>query len=203
MPYETFRKWIRILHLKAIFFSILLVLVVLYPNLYLAGKQATTQIRGIDSLVDPDNPQVIILAEEAMLSEQVQSGNLTIEEYVFSVIAYASDYDQYYNLDYWAPPAETLHRRAGDCEDRAIVVKSVQEYLGEDSKLVIQPRHVYIEQNGTIYGGKSSNNSYIRAIYETINNIPSFRKIIIFIGLVLIWGGTSLWRYYKSVSSKE
>ena len=113
MLYKTLRKWIKTLHLKSIFFSILLVLVVLYPNLYLAGKQATTQIRGIDSLVDPDDPQVIILAEEAMLSEQVQSGDLTIEVYVLSVIEYTSDYDQYYNLDYWAPPADTLRKRAG------------------------------------------------------------------------------------------
>lgn len=200
MLFETLRKWIRTLHLKSIFFSILIVLVVLYPNLYLAGKQATTQIRGIDSLVDPDNPQVIILAEEALLSEEVQSGDLTIEAYVLSVIEYASDYDQYYNLDYWATPAETLQSRAGDCEDRAIVVKSVQEYLGEDSKLVIQPRHVYIEQNGIVYGGKSSIDSYSQAVYETIKNIPSIRKILIFVGLVLIWGGKPLWRYYKSES---
>jgi len=197
MLYKTLRKWIKTLHLKSLFFSILLVLVVLYPNLYLAGKQATTQIRGIDSLVDPDDPQVIILAEEAMLSEQVQSGDLTIEAYVLSVIEYASDYDQYYNLDYWAPPAETLQSRVGDCEDLAIVVKSVQEYLGEDSKLVIQPRHVYIEQNGIVYGGKSSIDSYSQAVYETIKSIPSIRKIIIFVGLILLWGYNPIRRLYR------
>ena len=169
-------------------YSLILILVVLYPNLYLAGKQAVTQIRGMDSLVDPNDPLVIALAEEARSSEKVQSGNLTVEEYVFLEITYASDYDLYWNMDYWASPAETIQRRAGDCEDSAIVVKSVQEYLGEDSNLVIQPRHVYIEQEGVIYGGKSSIDSYSQAVYDIVKSIPLIRKIVILIGLVFIWG---------------
>ncbi|MFQ5820635.1 MAG: hypothetical protein ACE5I5_11650 [Candidatus Heimdallarchaeota archaeon] len=193
---ETIRKWARILRLKKIFYSLLLILVVLYPNLYLAGKQAVTQVRGIDSLIDPEDPYVIDLAEEALASEKVQSGELTIEEYIYSVIHFKRDIDLYLNMDYWASPAETIQRRAGDCEDYAIVVKSVEEYLGlgEDSKIVIQPRHVYIEREGIIYGGKSSIDSYFDAVIDFIKNIPLIRQVLILFGLIWIWGRKPKWK---------
>ncbi|MFQ6125851.1 MAG: hypothetical protein ACE5R6_14785 [Candidatus Heimdallarchaeota archaeon] len=197
MNLEALQKWLRALRIKKIAYSLLLILVILYPNLYLAGKQAITQLRGMDSLIDPEDPYVKALAEEALTNETVQSGELTIEEYIYSVIHFKRDIDLYLNMDYWASPAETIQRRAGDCEDRAIVVKSVEEYLGlgEDSKLVIQPRHVYIEREGIIYGGKSSIDSYFDAVVDFVKDIPLLRKVLILLGLIWIWGKKPQWMY--------
>ena len=186
---ELIRNWIRTFRLKKITYSLFLIGLILYPNLYLAGKQVISQYRGIDSLVDPENPLVITFAEEALRDERVQSGEISVEEYVLLSIDYVRDYDLYYNANYWASPAETLQKRAWDCEDSAIVVKSVQEYLGvEDSQIVFQPRHVYVEQNGTIIGGKSTIDSNLQGFIDSVKSIPRLRQILIVLGLFLIWG---------------
>ena len=186
---EMLRNWISTLRLKQIVYSLLLITLVLYPNLYLAGKQVISQYRGIDSLVDPENPLVVAFAEEALRDERVQSGEISVEDYVLMSIDYVRDYDLYYNANYWASPAETLQKRAGDCEDSAIVVKSVQEYLGlNNSQIVIQPRHVYIEQNGTIIGGKSTIDSNFQGFIDSVKSMPRLRQVLIILGLFLIWG---------------
>lgn len=193
MSFELIRNWIHTLRLKKITYSLLLIALVLYPNLYLAGKQVISQYRGIDSLVDPENPLVIDFAEKALQDERVQSGEISVEEYVLMSIDYVRDYDLYYNANYWASPEETLQKRAGDCEDSAIVVKSVQEYLDlGDSQIVIQPRHVYIEQNGTIIGGKSTIDSNFQGFIDSVKSMPRLRQVLILLGLFLIWGRKSL-----------
>jgi len=189
LSFDMIRKWIHTLRFKKIVYSLLLIALVLYPNIYLAGKQVISQYRGIDSLVDPENPLVIDFAEEALKDERVQSGEISVEEYVLMSIDYVRDYDLYYNANYWASPEETLQKRAGDCEDSAIVVKSVQEYLDlGDSQIIIQPRHVYIEQNGTVIGGKSTIDSNFQGFIDSVKNMPRLRQVLILLGLFLIWG---------------
>jgi hypothetical protein len=165
--------------------SILLVLIILFPNVSLAIEQINRMQRGLESLITPFDASVIELAEEAKAKA---NSNVSIEEYVLSKIPYASDYDVYYNLEYWAAPNETLKNGRGDCEDRAILIKSVQEYLKIDSKLVIQRDHVYVQREGIAYGGVSQTQSDLEAIWNIIKGIPLLRKIAITIGLILIWG---------------
>ncbi len=132
-------------------------------------------------LVNPYDEGVIRLAEEA------NSSNSSPEEYVLGNIPYASDYDVYYNLEYWASPGETLKSGKGDCEDRAILVKSVEEYLRINSTLVIQKDHVYVQRDNLAFGGISQTESYPEAIWNIVTGIPLLRKIVIIAGLLAIW----------------
>ncbi|MEM2924359.1 MAG: hypothetical protein QXJ68_01545 [Methanocellales archaeon] len=171
--------------------SISLVLIVLFPNISLAIEQINRAQRGLESLIDPFDPSVIELAMEATNS------NSSVEEYVLSKIPYASDYDVYYNLEYWATPSETLKNGRGDCEDRAILIKSVQEYLKINSTLIVQIDHVYVQRDNIAYGGVSKTQSMAEAIWNIIKGIPLLRKIIITLGLIAIWGIPILKSYLK------
>ncbi len=186
------RRCIEII-VKAVL-SILLVLIVLFPNISLAVEQINRTQHGLESLIVPFDEGVIRLAEEARAN-----GNATVEDYVLSKIPYASDYDVYYNLEYWATPSETLKNGRGDCEDRAILIKSVQEYLKINSTLVIQKDHVYVQRDGIAYGGVSKTQTDVEAIWNIITGIPLPRKIIIILSLIANWGYSYLKSYFKSL----
>ncbi len=178
-------------------YSLIFIFLVLYPNIYLAGKQAVNEIRGMDSLIDPANPEVIKLAE------YLKSNEINPERYIYTHIKWASDYDVYWNLEYWATPEETIKNGRGDCEDRAILLKSVEEYLGIKSKMVIQKDHVYILKDNIPYGGVSETNSYIEVLWELIKEIPFIRKIIMIFGLFMIWGGDKKLKKYRKHFIKQ
>lgn len=184
----AFIKCIEII-VKAVL-SILLVLIVLFPNISLAIEQINRTQHGLESLIAPFDEAVIRLAEEAR-----ENSNDTVEEYVLRKIPYASDYDVYYNLEYWATPSETLRNGRGDCEDRAILIKSIQEYLKIKSTLVVQRDHVYVQRDGIAYGGISKTQSDVEAFWNIIKGIPLIRKIIIILGLIAIWG----YSYFKKL----
>ncbi len=183
---------------RKILYSILLILLVLYPNLYLAGKQAVNQVEGMESLIDPRDPKVV------EMGEYIRTHNLNAEEYVYSTIEWASDYDVYWNLEYWASPKETIEKEKGDCEDRAILLKSVEEYLQITSEIVVQKDHVYVLKDNVPYGGVSNTESYRTVIWNVIKRIPFIRKIIIIVGLFMIWGGyTQLKQVKRNYLSKD
>ncbi|MEM2933575.1 MAG: hypothetical protein QXQ02_06570 [Halobacteria archaeon] len=186
----AFIKCIEII-VKAVL-SISLVLIVLFPNISLAIEQINRTQHGLESLIAPFDEAVISLAEEAKANS-----NGTVEEYVLSKIPYASDYDVYYNLEYWATPTETLKNGMGDCEDRAILIKSIQEYLQIKSTLVVQRDHVYVQRDGIAYGGISKTQSDVEAVWNIITGIPLIRKIIIILGLIAIWGYSYLFKKAK------
>lgn len=58
-------------------------------------------------------------------------------KWVSSNITYKSDKDNYGVADYWATPQETLKRKAGDCEDFAILLQSKLKTAKIDSTIVI------------------------------------------------------------------
>jgi predicted transglutaminase-like cysteine proteinase len=58
----------------------------------------------------------------------------TVNAAVNHLIAYDTDRKLYGRLDYWADPAETLSRGAGDCEDFAILKMAALERLGVPSQ---------------------------------------------------------------------
>lgn len=62
----------------------------------------------------------------ASFLEKVRSVNTLVNGFV----TYRRDADNYGRADYWASPAETLQRRAGDCEDYAILKMATLEKLG-------------------------------------------------------------------------
>jgi hypothetical protein len=171
------------LPLRKIILSALLISLVLYPNVYSAGKQAVNQVRGMASLIDPYDEKVV------ELGEYLKSNELSPESYIYSTIDWASDYDVYWNLEYWASPGETIRKGRGDCEDRAILLKSVEEYLKITSQFIVQKDHVYVLKDDVPYGGVSDTTSWTTVLWNLIKRIPLIRKIIIIIGLVMIWGG--------------
>ena len=171
---------------RKMLYSVLLIGLILYPHLYLAGKQAVNQMKGMESLIDPEDPNVV------EMGEYIRTHSLNAEEYVYSTVGWASDYDTYWNLEYWASPGETIKKEKGDCEDRAILLKSVEEYLKITSTVVVQKDHVYVLKDGVPYGGVSDTESWIRVIWNIIRDMPFIRKVLIVFGLVMIWGGYAL-----------
>jgi len=170
----------------AFLLSCALVILTLYPNVYLGILQIGNEINGVDSLVDGDNLTV------ALLGENIRASGLAPEEWVAENIQWVSDYDLYYNLEYWATPEETIMAGKGDCEDRAILTKSLNEYLGQTSDIVVQLDHVYIVKDGENYFGVSDTTSVKELIWKILTGIPFPRKVIIVSGLVLIWGTSIL-----------
>ncbi|MCK4637085.1 MAG: hypothetical protein KAT49_04320 [Methanomicrobia archaeon] len=177
--------------IRKIGYSVILIILVLYPNIYLAGKQIINQIEGIESLTDPNDTEVIKLAE------YLNTNNINPEEYIYENIEWASDYDVYWNLEYWATPRETIRKGRGDCEDKAILLKSVEEYLRIKSQIVVQKDHVYVLKDDIPYGGISETDSYMTVLWNIIKQMPLIRKIIIIFGLFMIWGGHKNLRLIK------
>ncbi|HOP09227.1 MAG TPA: hypothetical protein PLC12_03310, partial [Candidatus Methanofastidiosa archaeon] len=98
----------------ALVLSCALIILTLYPNVYLGVVQLGNEINGLDSLVDGNDLSVALVGENLKMTGQ------TPEDWVAENIHWVSDYDLYYNLEYWATPSETIMAGRGDCEDRAI-----------------------------------------------------------------------------------
>ena len=161
--------------------SVALVLVVLYPNLYLGAVQVRNEMAGLDTLIDPHDPYVHLVGEQLRITGE------SPESWVARSITWQSDYDTYGNLEYWARPGETIVAGKGDCEDRAILTASLNEYLSLDAKVVVQLDHVYVEKDGQAYFGVSETETVRGFVWGIVTGIPTLRKIIIVAGLAAIW----------------
>ena len=165
----------------AVLASVALVLVVLYPNLYLGAVQASNEIAGLESLIDPDDELVMLVGEHLRITGE------TPESWVQRNIEWVSDYDLYLNLEYWATPAETILAGKGDCEDRAIVSSSINRYLEREATVVTQLDHVYVVVDGKPYFGVSETRSTKELVAKLVEQVPLARKVAIAAGLLLIW----------------
>jgi hypothetical protein len=58
-----------------------------------------------------------------------------VQAYLDATLTYQFDYDLYGRAEYFASPAETLARRAGDCEDWAWLAKSILDRAGYETVL--------------------------------------------------------------------
>lgn len=171
--------------------SVALVLVVLYPNAYLGVVQMRNETKGLESLVDADCELVALVGDYLDISGE------TPESWVLRNIQWQSDYDAYGNLEYWATPKETILYGRGDCEDRAILAKSLNAYLQKDVEIVVQVDHVYLVKDGENYFGVSDTEGVGELVKKIIVEMPLIRKIIITTGLIIIWG---LVVYYEACS---
>ncbi len=164
-----------------LFCSVVLVLVVLYPNIYLGALQAAYELDGVDSRIDPSDPYVQLVGQQLRLSGE------SPESWVSRSIRWESDYAVYGNLEYWASPGETILAGRGDCEDRAILTSSLNRYLELDATIVVQLDHVYVLKDGEAYFGVSDTESVPAVVWDLILGIPLIRKLCIIFGLALIW----------------
>ena len=164
--------------------------ILLYPNIPLYIKQLKRWDMGLYSLVDTTSPEVQKFAEEAY-----KYNNVFPEYYIMKEIKYKSDVDNYWNIEYWATPVETIERRSGDCEDIAVLTKSVLDYLEEtyhkdyEARLIDQGIHVYVERN--IYVNVKPDRPIYGAVPEEI--VEEYKGLI---GVIKSWfEDVPLWRW--------
>jgi len=165
--------------------SVAWVLLVLYPNVPLGVVQVQRELDGLDALVDPDDELVTLVGDHLLITGEQP------ESWVARTIPWKSDYDVYGNLEYWAHPSETILRGAGDCEDRAILTRSLNAYLNQESEVVVQPGHVYIVRDGQAYFGVSETDSVPEMLWNVVQAIPAGRVLLILGGLIAIWGAVA------------
>lgn len=97
---------------------------------------------------------------------------IEIKKWMILNIKYKSDINNYGIFDYWATPLETMQRKSGDCEDKAILFAWLcyQYYNIKPEFFLITRRtdnrlHViaYIEKYNFYYGlKKERNNKYFK-----------------------------------------
>jgi len=176
--------------------------ILFYPNIPLYFKQIERWKMGLNSLVDTSSLEVQRFAEEAY-----KYNNVFPEYYIFEKIKYRRDVDNYWNIEYWATPVETIERGSGDCEDIAVLTKSVLDYLDQtyhkryNARLVDQRIHVYVERN--IYSNVKVDKPIYGAVPEEIvekytgllgeirswtEDIPLWRWIVFATVMILVTG---------------
>ncbi len=83
----------------------------------LAAVRKDNEFHPISSLVQPDWPEVVEIADVLKKSPDFSRA---CWEFVNSFTTYEREIG-----DYWTTPAEILERRAGDCDDKAILLTSL------------------------------------------------------------------------------
>jgi hypothetical protein len=167
------------------------------PNIPAYITQVGREWQGLNSLVDPNSPAVIEATEWIVNNG---TGNPVTD--VYTLIPYRSDYDNYWNTDYWATPEETWKHKSGDCEDQSIFLKSVlvrmlqEGYLDmpEDTNISVetQPGHAYV-QAGDMAIGKQlliQEPQGWDILLQDFNELPSIRTFLLGITytLLLVYG---------------
>ncbi|MBN2251867.1 MAG: hypothetical protein JW724_07325 [Candidatus Altiarchaeota archaeon] len=180
--------------LSAVFF-----LAVLYPNIPLTLEQLGRQSIGIDGLAGFEGPQLSDYADKV-----IESGEKP-EAYIDRTIHYASDFDVWWNFDYWETPEEVLSKGRTDCEGKAVLTKAVYNEVNrkggfpekEEVEIKAQQQHVYVEvrkpdvnETREIYKipEKSGLEKTVEGFLTFVDEIPFVRQAILAAGLAAIWG---------------
>ena len=96
----------------------------LYKDL-LANVRYDGKYHSVESLVQPDDP---VVRDIARVLVQANDFIGAAQEFVDSFTTYQSEVG-----DYWTEPSEILEARAGDCDDKAILLTSIlRNYLPAD-----------------------------------------------------------------------
>ena len=69
-------------------------------------------------------------------------------DYVFDNVEYVNDPA---GRDYWAPPAETLQKMTGDCEDHAILMAALVTAMGGNARFHMEKDHAFL----SVFVGKN------------------------------------------------
>ena len=123
------------------------IFLIYFPNIPKLVEQINRK-SDMNNLVNTTDPFLIEYAEFVRSQVPVEH----TEWYIYETFPKDTDFNIYYNFNYWATPSETLQNNRGDCEDLAILVKSVKEYYKKmryiknvEVRLVIQTGHLYIQ----------------------------------------------------------
>jgi len=100
--------------------------------------------KKINQLVEPADPSVRNTANEIARS---YSGAYNIYQ-ICAIFDNVRDQIKYVNdprsHDYWAPANETLKIRAGDCDDKAIILSSMLEAVGGTTRIYLTDTHAFV-----------------------------------------------------------
>lgn len=122
-------------------------LFLLFPHPGRAAREISA-VSNPNALVAPDDPAVAALSAEvdrAMPAALDRAGQVAwIEAFVDRRIAYANDWDQWWNVDYWPSPSETLAAGREDCDGIAVVTASLLRRRGFDARLEASIQHVWV-----------------------------------------------------------
>ncbi len=95
-------------------------------------------------LVDYDDPYVMQVAEHILSVTEGYDDYYRIAAalcFVQTSISYTSDQELYGTHEFWATPRETLHHRAGDCEDTSVLLVSILGAMGYEPVLLDYEGH--------------------------------------------------------------
>ena len=101
---------------------------------------------SIRSLVQPDDPEVI---EVARVLAQTDDFVSACQDFVDSFTTYQREVG-----DYWTTPSELLRDRAGDCDDKAILLASLLRYK-------IPPEQVFCAVGTWTHGGRTEGHMWV------------------------------------------
>jgi predicted transglutaminase-like cysteine proteinase len=134
--------------LKTFLFAFL-VLLVLNPNLKRTWMQIQHTFKP-ESLIQTSFPgmeEIHARLDQMVLENAGQTKEVKlIERFVYDHIRYVSDYENWWNLEYWPTAEEVWARQQEDCDGRAILAVSIMRARGYSSaRLVIGLNHMWVE----------------------------------------------------------
>ena len=162
------------------------VYVVQNPFPWTIQEQQRREVIGMDNMSYMSNTLV------PALTQKIIAARVSPESYIQENFTYISDYQNYGIRDFWAYPDETISRMSGDCEDYAILEKSVVDYVYKNTKVVkvmTQPNHAYVSvDNSSVWkiADEPEQSQYDRAVqaltdYFDFGSMPIERTVIIII----------------------
>ncbi|MCC6740424.1 MAG: hypothetical protein IT452_15375 [Planctomycetia bacterium] len=105
-------------------------------------------LRDPNALIAPDDPAVAHLSGEidaAMPGDLDRRAQVAwIGAFVERRIAYAHDWDQWWNVDYWPTPSETVASGREDCDGIAVLTASVLKHRGFEPRIEASYEHVWV-----------------------------------------------------------
>jgi hypothetical protein len=126
-------------------------LFLLFPHPGRALHEIRT-LRDPNALLAPDDPAVARLSAEvdAAMPPNLDRAHQVqwIERMIEKRIRYANDWDQWWNVDYWPTPAETLASGREDCDGIALVTASLLRHRGFRARIEASYEHVWVEVEG-------------------------------------------------------
>jgi len=109
-------------------------------------------LRDPNALITPEDPAVARLSAEvdASIPKNLSRSRQIawIEKFVDKRIVYTNDWDQWWNVDYWPSPSETLASGREDCDGIALVTASLLRHRGFRARIEASYEHVWVEVEG-------------------------------------------------------
>jgi hypothetical protein len=126
---------------------ILVVVLVLYPKLWLAPRWVA-RLSDMDSVLQPDCPGLAEFeaAVRARAPAPASAADVlpVVERVVYERIPYAWDWDVWGVVDYLPTVAEVLQQGREDCDGRAVVAASLLRRLGYQAWLASDLKHTWV-----------------------------------------------------------